>query len=48
MKPIVSNSTGKHALFNPKTSSLLQKRHPYTGNLLSGTVKTRCYIVEML
>ncbi len=25
------------ALFNPKTSNLIQKRHPYTGNLNSGT-----------
>ena len=46
MKPVVSNSAGKHALLNPKTPSLLQKRHPYTGNLFSGTVTTRVYIVE--
>jgi len=25
------------ALFNPKTSILIQKRHPYTGNLNSET-----------
>ena len=26
------------ALFNPKTSILIQKRHPYTGNLNSETL----------
>ncbi len=39
------------ALFNPKTSSVIQKRHPYTRNLnseASGDSKTRFYIVEML
>ncbi len=38
------------ALFNPETSILTQKRHPYTGNLNSetrGTVRTRFYIVDM-
>ncbi len=38
------------ALFNPETSILIQKRHPYTGNLnseTSGDSKTRFYIVEM-
>ena len=39
------------ALFNPKTSISIQKRHPYTGNLTQnylGTLKTHVCIVEML
>ncbi len=28
---------GNAALFNPATSTLIQKRHPYTGNLDSET-----------
>ncbi len=40
------------ALFNPRTSSLFQKLHPYTGgeysvNELSGDSKPRFYIVQM-
>ncbi len=42
-----------HAFFNPETSDLIQKRHPYIGILNStqkhlATVKTCFYIVEMI
>ena len=39
------------ALFSPKTSMLIQKRHPYPENpnsQASGTSKTRFYIAEMM
>lgn len=38
------------ALFNLKTSVLIQNRHPYTGTLVSearGTVEMHFYIVDM-
>jgi len=34
----VATAKSLSALFNPKTSILIQKRHPYTGNLNSETL----------
>ena len=33
----LQSADSHHALFNPDTSILIQKRHPYTGNLNSET-----------
>jgi len=35
--PLVSSSSFQHALCNPETSILIQKRHPFIGNLDSET-----------
>ena len=47
---VFEHSVDRTALFNPKTSILIQKYHPYTGNPnrgTSGDSKNVTYIVEM-